>query len=110
MKPFYDKYRESFGVRAARTPQTNSNVSGVVLVVDSLGKGYAYIRFPYTFDRVVGKAMPHGVGPEDQAYLKVLEVVESGEWRVFAHYIDESKGRLLWRSDSQPNWLKKVKR
>lgn len=110
MKPFYPKYRESFGMRAARVPQQDSNISGVVRVADCEGKGFAYIRFPDTFERVVGRAMPQGVGPESQVYLKVIEAAECGEWRVFAHYVDESKGRLLWQSEVKPEWLKKVRR
>lgn len=110
MRGFYPKYRTSFGVKAAIKPQTGSCVSGVVRVADSQGKGYAYIRFPLSFETVVGRAMPQGVGPDSPAYLKVVEVAGGEYWRVFAHYLDESKCRLLWQSEERPPWLTRIRR
>jgi hypothetical protein len=110
VRGFYPKYRTSFGVKAGRKPQTGSYVSGVVRVADSQGKGYAFIRFPASFETIVGRAMPQGVGPETPVYLKVVEIGGGEQWRVFAHYLDESKCRLLWQSEEKPPWLNHIRR
>jgi hypothetical protein len=80
-----------------------------VYVVDVEGKGACKIRFTEAFADAVGVALPQGISPIHPAHLKVMQAGDA-LWRVFAFYIREEKGVLLWETETKPAWLKQIKR
>lgn len=107
MKPYYAREFKKYGIRAANSPQEGYSVAGVVVVLDAEGRSSAYIKFSKDFETAVGKAMPYGVGPEMPCYIKVMQIRNTHVWRVFAFYVGEHKGRLLWQTTERPAWVKK---
>jgi hypothetical protein len=110
MKPIFSRERKKFCLRSGTKPQRGSYLSGVVLVLDEEGKGYAYVRFADSLVVAIGHAMPYGVGPDNPCYLKVLYMRSRVLWRVFAVYVDESRVVLLWETREKPAWLNRVRR
>jgi hypothetical protein len=109
-KGAYPRELKKFCIRYAHKAQTGYPVAGVVVVVDARGKGYTRIRFDEALVGAVGKAMPMGVSPEHPCYLKVLQVLGTERWRVFAYYLDAGRGVLLWEAGEKPAWVKNVRR
>ena len=99
---------KKFGLRPARTPQEGYRLSGVVMVQDKEGKGFSYVHFEPPFAEAVGKALPEGLHPEGQAYIKVIEW--AGLWKVYAYYVGKSTGVFLWETPERPLWVAKVRR
>lgn len=104
------KPKNQYGLRPARTPKVHDLLSGVVYVVDSHGKGFAYIHFDEQFVTAVGSVMPTGLSPDNPALLKVVHMHGSKVWRIFAKYLHDSRMVLLWESSTQPAWLAKLYR
>lgn len=102
--------RKKYGLRPARTPQAHKLLSGVVLVLDRQGKGTAYIHFDQSFVDAVGAALPEGVRPDKPAFIKALQVPATAAWRIFAMYLGEERGVMLWEAATTPLWLAKVRR
>ena len=88
-KPYYNRERKSWGLRASNQPKRHPYLSGTVLVIDHEGRGYAYIQFEEAFIQAVGKALTMGIGPQCRAYLRVIEHVQrSGDEAVsFSVYV-----------------------
>ncbi len=101
---------KKYGLRSARRPVVHPLLSGVVHVCDWEGTGYAYIRFSEEFVDAVGKALPSGLHPTRPAFLKVLHMPGRKAWRVFAMYINEVRGTLLWESPELPPWISSIVR
>jgi|MudIll2142460700_1097286.scaffolds.fasta_scaffold842953_1 hypothetical protein len=102
------KELKKYKLRAARKPKKHPLLSGVVHVADWEGTGYAYVNFDESFVDAVGKALPHGLMPSAPAYLKVLHMPGRKSWRVFAFYLRELRGTLLWESPTRPAWVSKA--
>lgn len=101
--------RKSFGIRPARKPQRHEYLAGVVVVLDGEGRGTVYIRFSEALVDAVGKQMPQGVGPEHRCYLKIRKG-RGDAWTMYAFYLEEYKGVILWRYKSRPEWLNHIRR
>jgi len=99
---------KKYKLRPARRPKQHSLLSGVVHVADWDGTGFAYINFDESFVDAVGRALPHGLMPSAPAYLKVLHMPGRKTWRVFAYYLREVRGTLLWESAERPSWVSRV--
>lgn len=99
---------KKYALRAARKPQNHSLLSGVVHVKRTGQIGYAYIRFDESFVDAVGRSLPYGLSAEHPAFLKWLYMPTTGKWRLFAMYLDESRGAILWESDQLPHWISNV--
>ena len=110
MKAKYAKEYKKYGIRSANKPQEGYYLAGVVQVADTEGKGYVFIKFSEALVEAVGKALPHGVGEESPAYLKVLHLHKLDRWRVFAYSLESTHGVLLWETQQKPEWLKRVRR
>lgn len=106
----FPKEYKKFALRASQNPQVCEGLAGVVRVADSHGKGVAYVKFSEALVVAVGRALPYGVSFGRSAYLKVVHVRSTGVWRVFAYYISEPIGKLLWETPDRPEWIKKVRR
>ncbi len=106
----YTREAQCYGLRPSRKPQEGSSVAGVVVVTGCEGIQVANVRFASQFERAVGLALPHGVGPEHPAYLSVVKHARSDEWRVYALYLDGSYRRLLWVTKDRPKWLSKMRK
>lgn len=108
-KAEYRKEAAFYGLKSARSPMENSLLSGVVLVSDEGGKGYAYITFGEALVEAVGRVMPRGISEDDQCYLKAM-LVHGGSWRVYSYYLDNSSVRFLWEEKKRPKWIKQIRR
>lgn len=95
-----------FGLKAARRPCVHPLLSGVVHVCDAAGKWVANIKFTEAFVDAVGKALPQGLTPSRPAYIKVLHMPGRKTWRVFAMYLDNTHGALLWETSDPPHWIR----
>lgn len=73
------------------------------------GVGYAYFSFSEAFVDAVGKALPNGVSVEFPAFLKVLQHISTKKYQIFAMYLEETRGILLWEEDEYPEWLGNLK-
>lgn len=107
------KYRgesRKYGLRSSLRPKEGSTISGVVLVADEEGRGFAYITFAEAFVEAVGKAMPQGAGVDTPCFIKVTHHATLSGWKVYSYYLDGTKGVLLWESKEKPNWLKRIRR
>ena len=98
------RFSEALGLRASSKPQVHQALSGVVLVVGGKGRGYANIRFGEEMVRRVGQDMPQGIGPENPAYLKAMQMGE--RWKILAIYVTEKSGVVLAEFPTKPDWLK----
>lgn len=105
----YTREMARWGICAARKPQGHSSLSSVVYVVDGEGKGACKIRFTEAFADAVGLALPEGISPVHPAHLKVMQAGDA-LWRIFAFYIREERGVLLWETEVKPAWMKQIKR
>jgi len=110
MKAAYTREMKSFGIVPARKPQEGYSVAGVVVIADREGRGCVCVKFHPALEIAVGRALPYGVGPDTPAYIKAVEMPGDHHWRVFAHYMDGTKSRLLWTSKEKPLWIKKIRR
>jgi len=104
------KELKKYGLKSARRPKEHTLLSGVAHVCDWEGTGYAYISFTEAFVDAVGKALPAGLHPARPAYLKVLHMPGRKTWRIFAIYLNELRGVLLWESPELPHWISNVTR
>lgn len=102
------KELRKYGIRRATKPQRHGLLSGVVRVCDE-GRGVAYVKFNEDLVDAVGKVLPYGVSPDSPAYLKAIRIGPN-RWRVYAMYVTEEAGALLWEASDTPPWLTKVKR
>ena len=98
------KYR----LRPSRRPKKHDLLSGVVRVQGLKGPGYAAFSFDESFVDAVGKELPHGLMPSNPAYLKFLYMPGYNIWRLFAMYLREERGTLLWETPQLPPWVQKV--
>jgi hypothetical protein len=92
---------------AGSPPQEHPALSGVVIMVTPQGKGYAYVHFEEELVTRVGKAMPQGIGPDNPAYLKAMQIGE--RWQLLAVYVDgplTARGVFLEEFPTRPEWLK----
>ncbi len=94
-------------IRSARSPQEGFALSGTVIVKDE-GKGCCYVRFDETLVSKLGGKMPYGLGPGNEAYLKVVKKYD--HFVVFCCYLDKSKTIALWREHTMPAWVKRIQR
>lgn len=107
-KPAWTKEPKTIGLRSSHTPQTGSNVSGIVVVAtEDGGVGTASVRFNPEIEELLGKKMPYGVGPADVAFLKVLWV--GWTYEVRGCYLNHDAEVLLWNSPELPEWCKRLK-
>lgn len=93
----------NLGISIAKSPQQGYDLSGVVAI--SGGRVRAgYIKFTDRAVRMIGRYMPYGIGPENQAYLKVL--CNNHKITVVCKYLDRTKTVKLWESNMLPSWIK----
>lgn len=95
---------KKYGLKAARKPKIHPLLSGVAVVGSMAGKGVAFYTFTEAFVEAVGKAMPQGISRTKPAHLKLLYIPGRG-WDVFAVYLNELRGVLLWTEPEYPKWL-----
>lgn len=105
----YTREMSKWGIRAARKPQQHPALAGVVYVVDNQGKGSCRIRFSDDLAAAVGMALPEGISPEHPAFLKAMEFA-GGVWKIYAMYVREERGVVLYETPVKPVWIKNVKR
>lgn len=105
-KPAY-KTPPDLPIKAAIKPQGQSPLSGVVVIYDMGRHGHSYIRFTDEARQRIAKHMPRGIGPAEPAYLQVEHELEC--YAVYCMYVSDRAGRLLWRHDSLPPWIDKIK-
>ena len=87
----------------ARNPRDGVDLSGIAVVETVAGPRLYFITFPDSTIKALGKVMPVGIGPEHQAYLRI---VDNGiDYCIFCSYVHE-QGILLWRQIDKPKWLK----
>lgn len=96
---------KKYNLRASRRPEVHPLLSGVVHVADHNGKSLSFIRFAESFVDAVGKALPQGLSPSRPAYLKVMHMPGRKTWRIFAMYLHEERGVLLWETEHPPSWI-----
>lgn len=98
------KEAKKYKLRATRKPQKHPLLSGVAHVCDEQGRRPANFSFSEAFVDAVGKALPHGLSPAHPAYIKILHLPGRKVWRVFAMYLREERGSLLWEASALPAW------
>lgn len=107
MRPFW-KVPPNLPLEAARSPDPNGLLSGVVLGTSSprpdVITDYCNVKIGPRALRKIGLAMPQGVGPENQAYLLVVKGLIYYE--VYCCYVDGSHKQLLWVDKELPQWCK----
>ena len=107
-KPAWTKEPKAMGLRSAVKPQAGSNVSGIVVVTTKEGEvRTASIRFDERMEEILGMKMPYGVGPEDQAFLKVFWV--GWTYEVRGCYLRDKNEVLLWNTPELPKWCKRLR-
>lgn len=99
------RHVKRFKLRSGKRPQRHHLLSGVVHVHEPEGVGFAYVKFDECFVDAVGKALPFGLTPTTPAYLKLLYMPGRKVWRLFAMYLNQSRGVLLWEADARPEWI-----
>ena len=102
------KDAKKYKLTRSRKPQKHPLLSGVVHVCDAQGRRPSYITFSEEFVDAVGRALPLGLSPAYPAYLKVLCLPGRNLWRVFAMYLHEERGALLWETPDMPVWVAPV--
>lgn len=107
--PAYTREPRQFELSFARTARTGP-VSGVVVIRDSFGSGYAHVKFSDRLEQAVGRLLPRGVSLDDPAYLRALELPNRRGWRIYAQYLSGDHRRLLWVTEERPKWLKTIHR
>ena len=90
------------GIASAKKPQEGFSLSGVTSIKIP-GLRIGYIKFGARAVKMIGRHMPYGIGPENEAYLQVVRTHKQIE--VFCCYMDRSKKILLWASKSLPTWI-----
>ena len=95
-------------IRTALQPQEGQPLSGVVKVLDEEGRGFSYVSFPEETVDGIARKMPQGIGPEDQACLKVIKKLD--RYEVWCCYVDHEVCRFLWATESPPRWIRIVHR
>jgi hypothetical protein len=95
-------------INKATKPQEGSGLSGVVVIHDEIGPGLSYIKFDDTVRCRLAKYMPRGIGDAEQAYIHVE--LQDDCFAIYCVYLDDEKGRLLWREDFLPQWIGYIKR
>lgn len=109
--PAYNRLRKNWGLRKANKPQEGFHLSGVVKCLDRGGHGYIYVAFDEALVDAVAKILPRGVGPDDQAYLYVVQKqFGSMRYYMYARYVGKEGNFLLWVETQKPEWFSKVKR
>lgn len=91
-------------IQSARKPQIGSCLSGVVILSIGGHRSKCYIKFTKDTENFIARQMPYGIGPENTAYLQVVQKPEGYE--VFCRYLDNTKRVLLWRLEELPEWVK----
>lgn len=102
----WTKQPKQLQIRPYTSPQKGMALSGVVIVVDG-GIGHCYVRFSQAVVEIIGRKMPYGIGIYHTAYLKVVRRV--GYYDIMAVYLDRSKQVFLWRSETLPSWVSRVR-
>lgn len=98
-----------YNILPARKPQVGYALSGVVLVTAPRVRGYTYVKFPESTVREVGMQLPQGVSVDNPAYL-ALTKWPTGEWRLYARYINGGGlGVLLTVYEQRPEWVTKIR-
>ena len=96
---------KKYKLKPGRKPKQHTLLSGVAHVLEYDKTAYAYIQFDEAFVDAVGKALPHGLMPSKPAYLKLLHMPGRKTWRIFAQYLKQESGVLLWESPALPSWI-----
>lgn len=91
-------------IQSARYPQVGSYLSGVVILSIGGRRSKCNIKFSKDTENFIARQMPYGLGPENTAYLHLIETHKGFE--VYSKYLDRSKSVLLWVLDSLPDWVK----
>jgi hypothetical protein len=99
---------KKYKLRSARKPIDRYDLSGVVVVGEGHGLGYTYVSFSLDFVEAVGKALPEGLSSMLPAYIKVVRMPGRDTWRVYAKYLHEERGVVLWDTHEKPSWIGKV--
>lgn len=99
---------KKYKLKAARRPKKHSLLSGVVHVADTEGTGLSYFSFSDEFVDAVGHSLPFGLLPDHPGYIKVMYMASRKAWRIFAYYLDGTKGALLWEQKDRPDWVSNV--
>lgn len=102
------KESKKYRIRPARSPQEHKLLSGVIEVQLKGSKHTAFIHFDESLVEAVGKALPQGLSPGNEGYIKVIEL-PNGVWRIMAMYVRETKGTILWESKEKPSWIGKLR-
>lgn len=89
-----------------KLPKEHESLSGVAHVCDARGRRPSNFGFDESFADAVGRAMPRGISQQDPAYIKALYMPGRNVWRVFAMYMREEVGVLLWETPDLPRWLR----
>lgn len=109
--PYYVREFAKWGLAAStKAVRGSQDALAQAVLVLSGGKHIAYIKFATAFVEAVGYALPHGVGPEHPAYIKMVECPLSGSWRMYACYLDGSAAVALVRYGHRPAWLKRLRK
>ena len=98
------KDAKKYKLQAAKKPIRHQLLSGVIHVCDERGRRPAYISFSEEFVDAVGRALPQGLSPQSPAHIKVLSLPGRSTWRIFAMYIKDARGVLLWEAKELPIW------
>lgn len=94
-------------IKRSTRPQEGLNLSGVVLLSEGGQTSFAYVKFDNTVVERIGKHMPYGIGPEHPAYLHILW--NGYEYEIKCRYVGNNGSRLLWRSESLPEFIGKIR-
>ncbi len=110
MKIISSVFREriAYGLISSKKTKKHKFLSGIVVVVDEVGKGYCSIKFTEELVKYIAKVLPAGLSLEDKAFLKVHYYKYAKKWKVYALYVKTGYGRLLWSVDEKPKWIQDV--
>ncbi len=100
-----NRERKHFRLRQTRSPALHPFLSGVCVVHLLDGVKLCYIKFSDGFVDYVGLQFPEGIGPGREAYVKVIQLSEN-DWAVTASYANKKHARLLWVTNTKPEWVK----
>lgn len=95
-----------YQLRATKRPAKCPVLSTTVAVYNERGEsGYCYINFSDTFVEAVGKRLSRGVAPFDPAFISVRYNAQLQSWEIWARYLRDQLGVLLWATADKPSWL-----
>lgn len=66
--------------------------------------GYYTIRYGPEAVGTLGMRMPHGIGPESQAFLRVIQVGK--QYSIWCCYVEGGFSLLLWQQEGKPRWCR----